>query len=73
MKSKKTERRGYTYTDGQSTMGRAEMFITCPFCGQLVKAYRWSLAGCGKRCPCGALHSYYGFSDKEIEEDDHAS
>ena len=26
----------------------------CPFCESIVEAYRWSLAGSGKRCECGA-------------------
>lgn len=31
--------------------------IRCPFCGIVVKAHVWSLAGSGKRCPeCGAVH-----------------
>ena len=32
-------------------------YIECPFCGEEVKAYLWSLCGCGKRCECGALFS----------------
>jgi hypothetical protein len=37
--------------------GRSYCYVTCPFCGAEVKAYVWSLAGGGKRCPCGALHT----------------
>lgn len=35
--------------------------VQCPFCGTRVKAYVWSLAGSGKKCPnCRAVHySYY--------------
>lgn len=34
--------------------------IKCPFCGSVVRAYHWSLAGGGKKCTCGAKHDYYG-------------
>lgn len=34
--------------------------IACPFCGRVVRAYWWSLAGSGKKCPCGALHGSFG-------------
>lgn len=29
--------------------------LICPFCAATVIAYRWSLAGSGKRCSCGVL------------------
>lgn len=34
--------------------------IKCPWCGQTVRAYWWSIAGGGKKCPCGAKHSSLG-------------
>lgn len=40
-----------------SQVGRTRWKIECPYCGQIVVGYLWSLAGSGKRCPeCGALH-----------------
>jgi hypothetical protein len=47
---------------GRSTVGRTEVYIVCPFCGTENKAYLWSLAGSGKRCQCGAKHTYYGYT-----------
>lgn len=45
-------------------MGGTYILITCPFCGRVVKAYVWSLAGTGKLCPsCGALHTWEGTSE----------
>lgn len=48
------EHQAYNYTKERS--GRSNCLIDCPFCGATVKAYVWSLAGGGKKCPCGALH-----------------
>lgn len=32
--------------------------VRCPFCKQQSKAFWWPLAGCGKKCQCGAkFHS----------------
>lgn len=46
-------------------VGRSYCYITCPFCSTTVRAYIWSLAGVGKRCPgCGALHAGLGRSYK---------
>lgn len=45
-----------------SAFGRSYCFITCPFCKTEVKAFVWSLAGGGKRCPCGALHANLGLT-----------
>lgn len=36
--------------------------IECPFCGQQVRAYWWSLAGSGKKCLCGAMHDSMGYT-----------
>lgn len=49
------EERTYTVVHEVSEMGRSRITIVCPFCGEHVVAYRWSLAGSGKRCGCGAL------------------
>ena len=49
-------------------MGRSTIKIDCPFCGNTVTAYVWSLAGCGKKCYCGVLH-YHGTSRKEIRRE----
>lgn len=35
--------------------GKTTVEVLCPFCGTWVRAYVWSLAGCGKRCSCKAL------------------
>jgi hypothetical protein len=56
------ESRRYSARDGRSEMGRSHIYITYPWCGTEVRAYTWSLAGSGKRCPCGVLHGYYGNS-----------
>lgn len=31
------------------------LWIRCPHCHDLEKAYLWSISGGGKRCQCGAL------------------
>lgn len=45
-----------------SQFGMSSVRLTCPFCGESVIAYVWSLAGTGKRCPCGAMHFAGGTS-----------
>lgn len=47
-------------------MGRIVVRIICPFCGERVTAYLWSLAGSGKKCPCGALLGQIGAHAPEI-------
>lgn len=42
--------------------GRSSIDIECPYCDVIVEAYCWSLAGCGKRCDCGAIHSKWGMT-----------
>lgn len=37
--------------------GKSYADIECPFCGCVTQARLWSLAGSGKRCDCGAVHS----------------
>jgi len=35
------------------------IWFDCPWCGNEVKAYVWSLCGGGKRCECGAIFGAY--------------
>lgn len=37
--------------------GRTSIDIRCPFCKTVVEAFVMSLAGCGKRCECGVIHT----------------
>lgn len=54
----------YRHFNWVSEAGRTRCEIECPFCGEVVTAYLWSLAGKGKRCPkCKALHGYHGFTE----------
>jgi len=38
--------------------------FACPWCGDDVKAYLWSMSGGGKRCLCGAIFSSCGYGYK---------
>lgn len=51
-----------TQCEGRSAVGKSTVIVTCPFCGADIEAYKWSLAGGGKRCTCGALHGWLGGS-----------
>jgi hypothetical protein len=51
------ERRPFEIVARDSRFGRTTVDIRCPFCGAVVIAYVWSLAGSGKNCPCGAKHT----------------
>jgi len=62
------EVRNHSTSPGRSEMGRSFIWIKCPFCEVSVVAYLWSLAGCGKKCVCGALHSNFGTTKKEVEQ-----
>ncbi|MCE1274410.1 MAG: hypothetical protein LWW75_07805 [Chlorobiales bacterium] len=62
-----TEEREYFATENFSEHGKTYCYIKCPFCGAKVKAYRWSLAGCGKRCKCGTMFSSFGIATKEVK------
>jgi hypothetical protein len=42
--------------------------IECPFCGQEVRAYWWSISGGGKRCLCGAKHNSAGMTAQPIRK-----
>ena len=37
--------------------------ILCPFCEETVQAFKWSLAGGGKRCHCGAYFTSTQYED----------
>lgn len=60
--------RVYTVVGEDREMGRSSIDIRCPFCNAVVTAYIWSLAGHGKKCTCGAMHSYYGFTTPPKEK-----
>jgi len=54
-----------SYMIGSSTreFGTSHSIIICPFCDEEFKAYWWSIAGTGKKCPkCGALHGNSGYA-----------
>lgn len=55
----------YRILSETSEVGRNRMLLECPWCGDEVTAYRWSLAGSGKRCPnCRSLFTYSGICRK---------
>ena len=49
---------------------RTQKTITaaCPFCGEHVKIFVWSLCGGGKLCKCGAKFSSGGQAQKVVEQ-----
>lgn len=50
------ERREYTVKrEGLERPSHVIWYFDCPFCGNEIKAYLWSLSGGGKRCLCGAI------------------
>jgi hypothetical protein len=53
------EARAYEIVSERAEFGRSTMDIKCPFCGEVTTAYKWSLAGSGKKCGCGAKHTLY--------------
>lgn len=60
MSGSTNETRTYTVKRTDISFGRTSVVFDCPFCGLETRAYIWSLAGSGKRCPCGAKHSWLG-------------
>ena len=49
-------------------MGRSNVDLLCPFCGEGFRAFIWSMAGGGKKCPgCGAMHFSSGTAYPEAE------
>jgi len=53
------EHRTHKTRPGQHEMGRSTEWVQCPYCLTWTECYKWSLAGRGKRCPCGALHHWH--------------
>lgn len=49
-----SEQRPYVVLSEWSEFGRSTVTLECPWCLAEVTAYKWSLAGSGKRCLCGA-------------------
>jgi hypothetical protein len=60
------EKRQHNSYGYESKFGRSSYLIECPFCGIELKVYKWSIAGKGKKCICGAMHFYSGMSEKNI-------
>tara|TARA_Y100001963_G_scaffold146115_1_gene220629 strand:+ start:372 stop:638 length:267 start_codon:yes stop_codon:yes gene_type:complete len=55
---KMSPRRGTVLRTGLKPPSSNFSVCRCPFCKSEVRAYWWSLAGCGKKCDCGAkFHS----------------
>lgn len=51
---------------GGEQHGRSYLYINCPFCSTRIKAFIWSLCGCGKRCTCcGAMFGSDGTAYKK--------
>jgi hypothetical protein len=63
------EQREWTGLGYHSLFGRSYIYIKCPFCGAEVKAFVWSLAGCGKKCnECDAQFASFGMAFKKIKD-----
>jgi len=60
----------YEILDEVSEFGKSRILIECPYCKTEVWAYKWSLAGHGKKCPkCGAIHIWFGgLSTRKIKQ-----
>ena len=62
------EEREHVKHSARSEFGKSSVVIDCPFCGESVRAYVWSLAGSGKRCPgCGAIHGGWWKTWRTVE------
>jgi hypothetical protein len=62
-----TDCRRYTVVDrGYDGPGKTWVIVKCPYCEATTKCFVWSLAGSGKRCSCGALHSSYGTAPESL-------
>ena len=59
---KKEYREHRAYAGRSRRDGRSTIVVECPYCGLDVECFVWSLAGSGKRCPCGAKHIWYGLT-----------
>lgn len=53
------ETKQYEIVAEHSEFGRSSLDIKCPFCSAVTTAYKWSLAGSGKKCSCGAKHTMF--------------
>jgi len=62
------ESRPFVARSGRSTHGRSIVYITCPFCAYTMLCYRWSIAGSGRRCPCGAKHVWTSQSSRRAAQ-----
>ena len=62
------ERRPYSvHAQIAEPNGRSYIRFVCPFCGERIKAYVWSLCGGGKRCPrCRALFLSNGNAYRDL-------
>ena len=59
------ERREYeVHRHGLESPSSVVWYFDCPWCGEEIKAYLWSLSGGGKRCRCGAIFGSWGFGRK---------
>ena len=57
----KAEVRGYkVHRAGLEHVSSNTIYFDCPWCGNEVKAYVWSLCGGVKRCSCGAIFGGFG-------------
>lgn len=65
-----TETRQHEIISEHSEFGRSSSDIKCPFCGTVTTAYKWSLAGSGKKYPCGAKHTLRRGTIKQIDVPD---
>ena len=68
------ERRRITiHGHGLEHRSSTTIYFNCVFCGTEIKAYMWSLYGCGKRClKCEAFYtgSGYGIQWKDKVQND---
>lgn len=62
MNTQQRETRQHKKFNYRSRFGKSKVDIECPFCREITTAYVWSLAGSGKKCKCGALHSSFGIT-----------
>lgn len=65
------EARDYTASGYRSRMGRSSVTIRCPFCGDDMEAFVWSMRGGGKRCPnlqCRAILGSGGSAYRLVQD-----
>lgn len=62
------EKKQHEQFNYRAEFGTANVQVRCPFCSTVVKAYIWSMAGGGKKCPgCGAIHTGHGLTFKKTK------